>query len=157
MPPHWQKTDTIFQKYGNVESRWSLTTKNRPTKNLICFLIAKFCEWFKRFRKFWWITIFWGWGVGGGGAPGRGRQSEVCAPGAKNPRYASECPWMILKQVIRRLCSRVCNLKVERRWLYGRFWIAGRRRRFVKARWTALTSELVSLERKQRKIRFERL
>ena len=28
------------------------TTKNLPTKNLICFYIAKFCEQFKRFRTF---------------------------------------------------------------------------------------------------------
>ena len=41
-PPHKQKTDTIFQKYGNVGSRWSPTIKNHPAKNLICFYIAKF-------------------------------------------------------------------------------------------------------------------
>ena len=89
-PPHWQKTDTIFQKYGNFESRWSPTTKNRPTKNLICLYIAKFWEKLKRFRKFWWIRKKF-LGVGGaeeGGAGGEGRQTEVCAPGAKNPRYA---------------------------------------------------------------------
>ena len=40
-PPYLQKTDTIFQKYGNAGSP---TSKNRPTKNLICFYIAKFCE-----------------------------------------------------------------------------------------------------------------
>ena len=54
----------IFQKYRNVGSRWSPTTENRPTKNLICFKIAKFCQQFKRFCKFWLITNFVG-GVGG--------------------------------------------------------------------------------------------
>ena len=32
---------------------------------------------------------FWGGGGWEVGAPGRGRQTEVCAPGAKNHRYAS--------------------------------------------------------------------
>ena len=73
-PPYWQKTDTIFQKYGNFGSRWSPTTKNRPTKTLICFFIAKFCEKFKRFRKFLWIKNFFGGGGTGEGAPGRGRR-----------------------------------------------------------------------------------
>ena len=30
-------------------------------------------------------------GSGGGRRWGGGRQTEVCAPGAKNPRYASVC------------------------------------------------------------------
>ena len=39
-----KKTGTIFQKYGNIGFRWSPTTKNRPTKNLICLYIANFFE-----------------------------------------------------------------------------------------------------------------
>ena len=29
-----KKTDMIFQKYGNAGSRWSPTTKNRPTEEI---------------------------------------------------------------------------------------------------------------------------
>ena len=84
-PPHWQKTDTIFQKYGNFESRWSPTTKNRPTKNLICLYIAKFVEKFKQFRKFWSIRKkFWGGGAEEGAPGGWGPNGSLC-PGRQKP------------------------------------------------------------------------
>ena len=59
------------------------------------------------FRKFWWIKIF----LRGWGAPVGGRQTEVCAPGAKNPRYASATDqftntyagFRVLKWVFKRL------------------------------------------------------
>ena len=67
------------------------------------------------------------------------RSDVECEAVKKSSNWRAEWPCMILKQVersvIRRLCSRVCKFKVERRWLYERLCIAGRS--FVKARWTA--------------------
>ena len=51
--PHFDKKQ--IQSSKNMGPDGPPTTQNHPTKNLTCFkYLAKFCEYFKRFRKFWW-------------------------------------------------------------------------------------------------------
>ena len=75
-------------KYGNFGSRRSPTTGNSPTKTLIRFYIAKFCDQFKRFLIFLLnYKFFGGWGEhrGEGCRGGGGRQTDSLRPGRQKP------------------------------------------------------------------------
>ena len=84
--PHWQKnrwSSKIWKCW--VKMTPTLLAKNCPTEHFILFLNSKimWITW-SDFANFINQYIF------GGGRRSGGRQTKVYAPGAKNPRYASE-------------------------------------------------------------------